>query len=372
MSEFEPPVTQDVVRGYEILSPREFFDDFSIRASQASGRVLAQTMYVEDGWALETMAAALVDAQGRGLDTALHVDAYSRLIEDQNIHWVPRIHSSVRRAHAEARAAKFATLGTVVEEGVPVTITNPPNTIEKVLPFVGRNHIKLAFVDDVAWIGGLSYRDDDLVKEDFMMRITDPDIVGALEEIFHTTDYAAITDDKVFDFGDTKVVRDSGRRGQSAIFDRGIADVRNALASVRLISQYHPNGRMAGALALQAASGRDVLSIASSRESISEWFGAALDRASTAASKLQRQSIPTANSKIRVHAKALLVDADEPDSAEGMVGSHNLTRAGVFLGTQEVAVFSSKPEFIASLRKYFAKVEGRISLEQSVELNNES
>jgi hypothetical protein len=43
-------------------------------------------MYVEDGWALGTMAAALVDAQGRGLDTALHVDAYSQLIEDQNIH----------------------------------------------------------------------------------------------------------------------------------------------------------------------------------------------------------------------------------------------------------------------------------------------
>jgi hypothetical protein len=253
---------------------------------------------------------------------------------------------------------------------VPVTITNPPNVVEKVLPFVGRNHIKLALVDDVAWIGGLSYRDQDLVKEDFMMRVADPDVVAALEEVFYTTDYSGLTDDKVFDLGDTKVIRDSGVRGQSAIFDRGIADVRDASVSVRLMQQYHPNGAMAAALALQAEMGRDVLSITSSRKSISEWFGVVLDRGSTAYSRLQGLNIPTAHSKIRIHAKALLVDADDTDRAEGMVGSHNLTRAGVFLGTQEVALFSRTPEFIASLRDYFAKVEGRIALEQAVELNN--
>lgn len=365
MSEFKTPVAQDVVKDYEILTPKDFFEDFSTHAMQASGRVLAQTMYVEDGWALGTVADALMEAQGRGLDTALHVDAYSQLIENQNIHWVPRIHASARRAHAEARSAKFATLATIAGEGVSVTITNPPNIIEKTLPFVGRNHIKLALVDDIAWIGGLSYRDDDLDREDFMMRVADPDVVGALEEVFHTTDYTTIRDDKVFDFGDTKVVWDSGRRGQSAIFDRGLGDVRDASDSVRLISQYNPNGKMAAALALQAAMGRDVLSITSSRHTISEWFGTALDRVSTAYSRMQGQVIPTAHSKIRVHAKALLVDANNPDRAEGMVGSHNLTRTGVILGTQEVALFSSKPEFIQSLRNYFAKVEGRIALEQS-------
>jgi phosphatidylserine/phosphatidylglycerophosphate/cardiolipin synthase-like enzyme len=254
---------------------------------------------------------------------------------------------------------------------VPVTITNPPNIIEKVMPFVGRNHIKLALVDDIAWIGGLSYRDADLVREDFMMRVADPEVVPILEEVFYTTDYDGITEDKVFDLGDTKVICDGGRRGQSAIFDRGIADVRGASSSVRLISQYHPNGAMAGALAFQAEMGRDVLSITSSSESISEWFGRVLDRGSIAYSRLQGQSILTAHSKIRVHAKALLVDVDDPDRAEGMVGSHNLTRAGVFLGTQEVGLFSRKPEFIASLRDYFAKVVGRIALEQSVALNNE-
>jgi phosphatidylserine/phosphatidylglycerophosphate/cardiolipin synthase-like enzyme len=369
MTGSEMPSAEGPISNYEILAPLHFFEDFNAHARRASGRVLAQTMYVEDGWALNQMADALIHAQSNGLETELHVDAYSQLIQDQHIHWVPQIRSSVRSKNSDARQAKHDKLVNIAEHGVPVTVTNPPNLLEKALPFVGRNHIKLAVVDDVAWLGGLSYRDADLLKEDFMMRITDPRIVCALEEIFHTTDYTSITDDKTYDFGHTKLVRDCGRRGQSTIFDRGLHNVMNASESVRLISQYSPNGKMAAALALKATVGIDVLSITSSRDSISEWFGAYVDRASAVISSARGRSIPSAYSKTRIHAKALLVDADNPDRVEGMVGSHNLTRAGVRLGTQEVALFSQDPEFIKNLRAYCANLEGRIVLEHVVALN---
>lgn len=343
---------------YEILTPEQFFIEFSQLSERATHRVFAQTMYIENGWAFDTMADALACARARGLDARLNVDAYSYLVQDQQLSCMPIINSAKRQRHEASIAAKRAAISKLADQGVSVSVTNPPNFLNKFLPFAGRNHIKLGIVDDVAWIGGLSYRDDDLSKEDFMMRLTGQDVVATLVKIFEVSNYSDVREDLIHDLDLTKIITDCGRRGQSCIFDYAMQSILNAQESVRIISQYSVNGRMAGALALKAAMGIDVLSITSDNTTISEWFGSLMDKASRASNRLRGLDVPTVYSPTRVHAKGLLVDGGNPDRAVGMVGSHNLTRSGVLLGTQEIGYFSSEPGFIENLREYFARVEG--------------
>lgn len=346
---------------FDILNPREFFVDFQEYANQATDRVYAQTMYAEAGYAFGTIANALIKAKEKGLDAALHIDSYTFMIDGQQISWIPSIKPSKQRERINVRKAKRNTIAELEAANVIVKITNPPNIIEKMLPFKGRNHIKLAVVDNTAWVGGVSFRDEDLSKEDFMMRITDLRISAVLADQFHKINGNREPQDLFYPCTpDTIVAVDRGDRGKSIIFDYALQAAKNAQRSVKLLTQYSPNGAMANELFHQYKLDKDIKAIVSSHSSIEEWFARVFDTANQAVTDIRKRNIPTLYSPTRVHAKALLVDEEIPEKAIGMVGSHNLTRSGAYLGTQELAVFSKDNHFIKNLSEYFANLEKRV------------
>lgn len=349
---------------FKILTPREFFTDFQEYANQATGRVYAQTMYAEAGFAFGAIANALIRAKVKGIDAALHIDSYTFMIDGQQVRWIPSIKLSKQRERINARKAKRDVITDLEAAHVTVKITNPPNIIEKILPFVGRNHMKLAVVDNTAWVGGVSFRDEDLPKEDFMMRITDPRISSVLADQFNKVNGNREPQDLYYPCtSDTIVAVDRGDRGKSIIFDHALEAAQNAQRSIKLITQYSLNGTMADELFHQYKLNKDIKAIVSSHFSIEEWFARIFDTANHTVTNIRKRNIPTLYSPTRVHAKALLVDGELPESAIGMVGSHNLTRSGVYLGTQELAVFSRNSDFIKNLSEYFKELERRIILQ---------
>lgn len=347
--------TESYPNNFEILTPKGFYDEFCEISVLAQERVWAQTMYVEAGEVFGKVIDSLTTAKANGADSRLNTDYYSLMVDGQNINWIPSVASSQRRARRISRSNKLHELGRLERQEIPIEFTNPPSRVGKLVPFMGRNHIKLSVIDNIAYVGGASFRDEDVHKEDFMMRFTDPAIVEAIAEQFHRTNHSRAEANLIVPCtSQTSLLVDRGDKRSSIIYEAALQAVSDA-SFVRLITQLTPSGSMAVALSEAQRRGGDVMAVVSSRNTVKEWFSRLLDASNEAVLSVRRKNVPQIKFPTRVHAKALLTEN------VGIIGSHNLIGTGVFLGTDELSVVSSDPEFLQSLKSYFTRLEEQVS-----------
>ncbi|MGE5042375.1 MAG: phospholipase D-like domain-containing protein [Candidatus Levyibacteriota bacterium] len=353
-------------RGYyptEIQTPLQYVADFALEARRAKNRVWVQCMDFEMGHAPGIVQNALAETGARGVDTRLTIDGFAVAMVNDQVSWIPK---SGRRKDTQEylqRADKdmFARLES---SGVEVTVTNPHilNVFPaKIFPFVGRNHVKLTIVDDTAWFGGVNIASDHFEKADFMVKITDPELVHALGQVFFQVNEDKPKKDYRIDVDARNAIYvDRGDRGKSIILDEAQRMLHRVHESIDFISQFPPSATVLDAMVERAKEGVDVHIITQSKrhlESNSIPFGLLMKRNYQ---KFLKKTEGVSNVYVdhfeghhgRVHAKMLIVDG-----REALWGSHNLDIAGVRAGTQEVDIKTTDLQLVRKLSAVFDQIK---------------
>lgn len=354
---YQPPEVEERGTNFEILSPRAFMQDFGERATGAKKRVWLETMHFENDPVFRAFGNTLQTASVRGVDSRLTIDYFSHMVVGGKLVVVPCLRPSKQRDKFDLVREKHTVLENIRNKGVTVTLTNKPEGIKQLLPQIGRNHTKLAIVDDTAYIGGLNLAEEEFRRKDFMMRITDKRIVAGLAECFVQVNENRPARDKVIRCTkDTRILMDAGKYGSSIILDTAVDMVQQAMHDVSLVTQITPDATMRRALH-DASLTKDVELIVSGNKTLCERSPRVLDTAnrimgSKRMGKTRRMDYPR-----WVHAKMLLTDRNYPGKAKALFGSHNLLTSSVKSGTQEIALETTNPEMVAQLSEYYESLK---------------
>lgn len=335
----------------DVLLPGRFLQDFALEASRATGHVRAQAMTIEDDVGGRALAEVFEHAPA-GVTKDLYIDAYSILV---NRGVIDAVNSYIPGLESEARALrdeKNRFIESIREDGVAVHITNPPSGIlEKVFPFLGRNHVKGASVDgNVFYFGGVNFIDPD--KSDFMVKFTG-ETAHELDAAFadmHAGRIAA-NESRILN-ANTELMIDAGIPGSSIILDHATALIAHGSHShIELVSQLLPDGALAHALRGATARGvKAELITSDTPEADSRLFGTAgvmalVNLASEARLLLSRSGLSVKKQPFTpVHAKLLMID-----DAVAYFGTHNLAQSGVDAGTEEWGIFTRDRALIRNL-----------------------
>lgn len=339
---------------YELMSPYDFLNQFIQTARMAKDRLYVQAMYFEDDHVFGTMANALKQSAKRSVDTRLTFDYFTFMVSGGRINYFPILSTSDRSYSYHKQARVHALTRELQQAGVRVTITNPPKPIDKLIPTLGRNHKKTVIIDDTAWLGGLNYSQKDFNRPDFMVRIEEPTVVEALSSQYDTANENRPHHDySISCKPGTALLIDVGTPNKSLILDTASDLVSNAKKSVKVITQFNPDGKFLEALHHAHARGVDAEVIVSNPDFITERLAWIFDRNSHLQMYRKGLQIPINHYSGWVHSKLLLVDDDSGSSGQVLFGSHNLSNDGVKMGTEEIALLSSDGDLIDPLRTYF-------------------
>src|SRR5260221_7686860 len=136
---------------FRVLKPKEFLVDFTTRAKKAKKNIWMQAMYFENDDIFNQLAQAF--AEGGGIiDRRFQVDYFTHMVSNSEINKIPSFSRVKRRIKRANRIGKYEALDMLEEAGVQVNIINEPDALGKFFPNAGRSHIKMSFVDDVAWV----------------------------------------------------------------------------------------------------------------------------------------------------------------------------------------------------------------------------
>lgn len=335
------------VGNYEVLTPNNFLADVAREAKAAKKRLWIQTMYMEPGIVSARLTNILKDAAARNLDTKLHVDWFGLVTTNGEL-----VYSAgfplfpIGTASANIIRQKKQWFKTLQDSGVDVFFTNPPRGMSRILPYRGRNHMKITIVDNISYLGGLNIADRDFTYADFMVKITDEEITRAIAKQFSKVHDDNLEDEDIL-IDDTRLFVDSGKTDDSVILARAIDAVQGAESSVYHTSQFIPDGRFLKALHDAYTRGLDVQTIVPEQNTFNRLF-AIIYRMNQLSMYMKGQRIPLLFYPTMLHAKLVIVD-----EKLAIFGSHNLSDKGVKMGTAEIALHSTNETLVKHLLDFY-------------------
>ncbi|MDQ3099187.1 MAG: phosphatidylserine/phosphatidylglycerophosphate/cardiolipin synthase family protein [bacterium] len=332
-----------------LQSPHEFLEDFIVHALVATDRVWIQAMVFEVGAVSERLCQVLIDAARRGCDVRFQVDWNSSQYVDGELRLLPefdlkkrtyadKVHKTNENFYAVLRAA-----------GVSVTILNSPFIIARLFPIYKRNHTKLYIADGMGWMGGMNLYDEAFDNIDFMVRFDDSRIVSALIAQFEQVNQNKPKKNYAIKLSENYTfLADSGRNGESIIYDTALECIDGAIKSIVFVSQIVPEGVLLERLLLKAAAGIPITIITSPRgENQFRKYPQKYFYDQFKKLVANNPNIHFTHLLNTLHAKLILVD-----SRIGLFGSHNFVEQGVLLGTEEICMQTEDPQLISQLTTF--------------------
>jgi len=338
---------QQPAENFAVLTAFDFLYDFRLEVQKATKRVWGQAMTIQAGHPGQIFFQALKEAAGRRLDARLNIDWFSRLASEQGINLTIPIKTIMGKGgyHKFFKEHNETIYQDLINSSVKVNFLNPPDRIQKIFPFMGRNHIKIYIVDNVAWLGGVNICDASFKSVDFVVKISDSEVVEALAEQFVSGNQEK--EDNQIDFEEGTVLIDGGKPGKSIILKAAQYMVDIAERKVRNISFFTPDGPFLKSLSEAQKRGVDVEVLKSIATS---GIYVLLDLVNRINMNVKKRKVPFTEVEDSVHAKLLIVDDEKV-----LFGSHNLMASGVNAGTQEIAFFSSHPALVRNLINFYNK-----------------
>lgn len=327
-------------QNFEVLPRVNFFQDFTKEAAMAKTRVWLRAMYVQHKEAMTMVEPTLSEAASRGLDVRVVADSISLNATDG----VPSYLAKAGKLSAQKKETQemFERLSS---EGVQVSITNEPSGKSKLVPYVGRSHIKISVIDNVCYLGGSNWTDTR--AKDFMVKITNPVLVEKISPYFEMFDNKKPSDDVEDKLdNETTLLIDAGAAGRSIIYDRAIELVRNEQSSIKFISQLIPEGKMLDELIAARARGIIIEVIVPKMSEIKDPQIYAVNRLTQKRMVKDGKIIPITYLSFFIHAKALV------GTRSAIVGSHNFSETGVKWGTEEIALESTNKVLLDNLGNF--------------------
>lgn len=341
---------------FAIYEKPEYLEQLRMLIPQANRRVWMQTMTFDPEPPFTSFAESLKDAASRGVYKRFTVDMYHKLLISGAVHYLPQLSAAKRSRTRAIKLNREAALTDLAENNVLVSVTNPPRTLmERVNPVAGRNHIKMALLDDVAFVGDIHH----FVSKNqpgFMMGITDPNLVNGLERTYISAQQLRDQSDfKVPGNDNTVMLVDTGRPGKSGIIDRSLESVVEATTSIKITGQYTPDGKVVRALQEAQNRGVDVTLYVADPEAVNRPLSAAYDARSQIMLKRAGITIPTREVPGWFHPNILLVDQGLP-GRQTVVGTRLFSDTLAGWGTQEVALYSRSLDLLSRLDDYLNAV----------------
>lgn len=333
-----------------LQTPNEFLEDFVSEINNAKQSVQIQSMNFETGRVMSILTKALLDAAGRGVRIEINFDWVSRRYVHDTLPMLPVINLKKRKYIKNLHIENNSLINTLTKANVKMNQTNTPLFPFTVVPFMGRNHIKMYIVDEkIGWIGGLNLFDIAFENIDFMVKIFDEKIVDALAEQFEKINKNRDKSDYTFDLGnDYSMTVDAGKKFKSLIYDNALNSIKKSGESVVFMSQFVPDGKILNALISVAKRGVRVEIITSPKDNklftryperlLYLYFKRSIKKYVN----IQLHHLPTT-----VHAKLILID-----DKKALFGSHNFTYSGVALGTEEIMMQTTDLNLIAQIKDF--------------------
>jgi phosphatidylserine/phosphatidylglycerophosphate/cardiolipin synthase-like enzyme len=351
---------------FEILSPQRYLEDFKLEVDEAirkssqdkdrgeGHRVLLQAMSVRFFGKPKEMFGILRNAVGHRIKTDINADCYDENDTVMNIVKTaikPRnkFFGNIEDSFVSGRD-RF-----IRGAGAKINRLNPRHSLwERINPTVGRNHIKISVVDNVAWMGGMNITEAEFSKyEDFTVKITDPRIVGAIANQFWQVNENRPKNNYEVECTDkTTLLVDNGNGKESIILKRAIEAVNRAQKQILLVTQFVPEGELLEALHNAYKRGVKLVCLQSDPKA-DDILGNTLNAKNRLIAKLH--PIPlTILPNTKVHAKLLIAD----DTA--FFGSHNFSDTGVKSRTEEMDLKTTEPTLVNNLKEYFQRLQNKI------------
>lgn len=360
---------------FQLQTPREFRDDFVTSAAHAKEEV-----------GLETMQFEVCDDTQPIFDTLK--SAIKRGLKKVRFHYDRMTNRSIRSGDSESllfRSRLFRPRGNrddlqqAVEDRVEVLdeLSADGVHIHRTSARMGimgsprpTNHAKIAVVDDVAWFGSMNQRELDYQISNFMIKVTDPDFVHAIKQVFDDTEHLEagrqISCKKEDGRSQYELLVDTGIEENSRIYDRALSmlDGVGPGDEITFISQW-PAGRVLGPIvygkfqgvlrekANDGARVRFLISPEDKLHPLGPWASRMAQRDSDRRFS-DMSNFEVINLARQTHAKALVIKHKD-GSKEALFGSHNLGRG--FGRVREVSMWAKDAPIVDQVAAFLDDVQ---------------
>lgn len=318
----------------KLILPKTYVQDATAQIKKATKRVSLLTMVLVHDDATDELLDALCDAAERGVIVTVAADSFT--YTDFQGSYIPTTYRSSRVRDAmdmqkrfRAAGANFYWLGRL-----------------SMVAFTGRTHIKWCIVDDTVYsFGGVNLDLQSVQNTDYMFKVKNEAlasrIIAEQERIIGADRSGHAYRSHQFGDDDNMVLIDGGFLGDSIIYRRACHWAERA-KHVTLVSQYCPTGKLSR-----------LLKNTESDLYFNHWTNAGLlNRMVIRFGMLTSKHHTSYHRRPYLHAKFIIFTLHD-GSKVAISGSHNFVRAGVFLGTREVALETTNKKIITQLERFF-------------------
>lgn len=318
----------------KLLLPHEYVADASKSIRAARQQVSFLSMLVTDDDHTEGFITELANAAGRGVkvDVAADVFTYGELAG----HFIPTKYYAKKSRSTKHMTRLFR------DSGVTFNWLGRFSTT----PFNGRTHLKWCVADDTVYsFGGVNLYGRGIENTDYMLKLTDKSLAHELaseyERMIRADRGQFSYRSRLFKSVVGTVLIDGGMPGDSIIY-RQACTLTEQAASVILVSQYCPTGRLSRLLKKKSA-----------RVYFNPGKGATpINRVIIELGKLVSGQQTLYKRKPYLHAKFMLFTMPNGKKI-ALTGSHNFAQSGALLGTREIALMTDNKSIIRQLETFF-------------------
>lgn len=318
----------------KLISPEDYVRSATTEIKRATTRIVLLTMVLVDDTSTDELLDALCDAAERGVTVSVAADSFT--YTDFQGSYIPTTYRSKRVRDAMSMQKRFRASGAEFHWLGRLSL----------IAFSGRTHIKWCVVDNTVYsFGGVNLDQQSVNNTDYMFMVKNEPLASRIidehyrilkaDRSNHTFRSHRFGDD------DNMVLIDGGFLGDSLIYRRACYWAERA-SHVTLVSQYCPTGKLSR-----------LLKKTESDLYFNHWTNAGfLNRLVIRIGMLSSKQTTSYHRRPYLHAKFIIFTL--PDGSKvAITGSHNFVRAGVFLGTREVALETSNKKIIAQLERFF-------------------
>lgn len=341
---------------YHLLNHKEYFAHLihTFKAANKTDNLVLATMeFRPDQPLVNELVDAMCQAARRGARMTFIVDAYSFMIKDSAVPGPLFFSKRVPKYGYGLFKPTVQAINTLRRAGVDCHIINKPTRPLK-NPFGGRSHIKFAIINNQVLIGGCNLSHPE--RLDVMVQLFNERLANYMQAFAgnviacKSVRKALLRQDQRFVIDEhSELLIDAGVRHQSVIYDRAFNLINNAAQRVYMTCQYFPNNYTPRALVKAHRRGVGVHLAYNHPNHHPSPIRAIQKRTVSLKKKWMPSSVfehQLHEGKNYLHAKILLSEK------EAIVGSHNFVKMGVNLGTAEIALHTTSPDFIAATRKW--------------------
>ncbi len=343
---------------YELIPSEEYLSDLIQLVKKAKKNIYIQAMYVYFDDSLKEFTKEVIAAKKRGVSVKFNIDNYSNQYIQGHKYFI-HINKEKRDKCKNNIQISQKYFKEMTSADIEINFINEyryNKAIAEYFPFIGRNHMKITIIDNYSYIGGMNFGKKSFNYYDFMVKTKDREIRNNLKSIFLKNSTGIKYSDKIVNINkENSLLIDSGKKGQSIIYNEAINAINNAKEDISYISQFLPDFKILFALQKAVKRGLAVEIIVHSNSIAEKKIRHKIEQILFNLSNINLSNLYEQSEKY-IHAKMIILDKNAPNSSL-IIGSHNFSTFGVLFGTSEIALNTKDKDLIHNLSNWYTQIK---------------